>query len=63
MTFEEFLEYVRKEIGNYCTDEYWQWEYSMLVDKSVEGIKKEIPFMAVRAVGADYGSKHSGKRQ
>lgn len=59
MTFEEFLAYVRKHIGNYCTDEYWKWIYEHLEEKTEEFIKKEIPFLAVNAVGTDYASKNN----
>jgi len=58
MTFEEFLTYVRKHVGKYCTDSYWKWTYDTLSDKSREYILKEIPFLAVNAIGTDYASKN-----
>ena len=58
MTFEEFLAYVREHIGQYCKDQYWQCKYNQLADKSVEGIKKEVPFMAINAIATDYAYRH-----
>jgi hypothetical protein len=63
MTFIEFLAKVRNSIGGYCPDQYWKWKFSTLADKSEEGVKKEMPFLAVGAVGDDYASRMSGKRQ
>ena len=57
MTFEEFLSYVRKHIGSYCTDAYWKWTYDHLEKKTVDYIKKEMPYLAVNAIGTDHVSK------
>ena len=58
MTFEEFLKYVREVIGNYCSDAYWQRAYTLLPDKTVEGIKKETSTLAVNVITTDYTSRH-----
>ncbi len=59
MTFEEFLSYIRKHIGSYCTDKYWRVKYDNLEKKTPEFIKKELPFLAVNAIGTDYASKNA----
>lgn len=63
MTFADFLKKVRSHIGNYCPDEYWEWKYKSLPDKSDQAVNKEMPFLAVNAVGDDYASKMSGRRK
>jgi len=55
--FEEFLDYVRKHIGTYCTDKYWEYKYNLLKDRSREEIIKEMPFLAVNSIATDYASK------
>ncbi len=60
MSFEEFLTLIREHIGNYCTDAYWKQKYDSLPDKSQERIEKELPFLAVNAVGTDYATKADG---
>ena len=60
MSFEEFLKLVRERIGSYCTDEYWKWTYDHLADKSLEYVEKELPYLAVHAIGTDYASKADG---
>lgn len=59
MSFEEFLVLVREHIGHYCTDAYWRATYDALADKSKEHIERELPYLAVHAVGTDYVSKNS----
>jgi hypothetical protein len=59
MTFEEFLIYVRKHIGSYCTDEYWKWTYEHLEEHTEEYIKKEMPYLAVNAIGTHYVSQNA----
>ncbi len=58
MTFEEFLVYIREHIGNYCTDSYWHVKYDNLEKRTKEYIDKELPYLAVNAVGTDYASKN-----
>ncbi len=60
MSFEEFLALIRERIGNYCTDAYWEWKYGLLPDKSQEYIEKELPSLAVNAIGTEYASKADG---
>ena len=57
MTFEEFLALIRKELGSYCTDSYWMWKFSMIIDKRKSNIMRELAFLAVNAAATDYDDK------
>ncbi len=57
MTFKEFLAYVREHIGHYCDDSYWEWKYSILLDKSKEGVDEIMSSLAINAIGTDYADK------
>jgi Ca2+-binding EF-hand superfamily protein len=61
MTFEEFLTYMRKEIGKKGSTAFWKWKFSLLSDKRKTAIKKELPYLSVHAVAYDYASKHYRK--
>lgn len=58
MTFDEFLELVRKEIGNYCSTAYWRWRFSLLKEKNKSFVKKELPYLAVHAIAMDYSTRN-----
>lgn len=57
----EALDYVRKEIGNYCNDAYW-FAIINVVQKSGEDVKAYIKShmteLAINAIGTDYVTKN-----
>lgn len=56
LTFPEFLALVREHIGENCASTaYWMRTYLNLDSKSKDHILKEMPFLAVRAVGYLHG--------
>jgi len=58
LTFDAFLAYIHEHVGNYCNDGYWLHAYECLPSKKIEDIKKELPNLAINAIGTDYVYKN-----
>jgi len=59
--FQEFLGYVRKEIGDYCNDHYWLAIYSSLKGKGhnpIQIVMENLSMYATNAIATDYSSQH-----
>jgi len=58
VSFEDFLQYVRVHIGDYCTDKYWEFKWKTLKELSYDQIISQMPYLAANAIGTDYATKN-----
>lgn len=55
MRFTTFLAYIRKHIGNYCSDGYWEWTYNeiWMFKHPVKYLAEHLPYLAMNAISTE----------